>query len=68
MENHRNGRFGSAAWIKLGINIPANSRYASHNDGYHKLALGADFLSSAGKNYAWLAEGYPLKGCRQDVR
>ena len=59
IENQRNGRFGSAATMdKTGINIQ-QTRYASHNDNYHKLAaLGADFLTSAGKNYAWLAESY----------
>lgn len=59
MENHRNGRFTSAmALDKTGINIQ-QTRYAQHNDNYQKLAaLGAEFLSSAGKNYAWLAESY----------
>ena len=59
IENQRNGRFDSAATMdKTGINIQ-QTRYASHNDNYHKLAaLGADFLTSAGKNYAWLAESY----------
>lgn len=59
MENHRNGRLNAAtAMDKTGINIQ-QTRYARHNGNYHKLAtLGADFLTSAGKNYAWLAESY----------
>ena len=59
MESHRNGRMSSATSAdKVGINIQ-QTRYDRHRDNYMQLStLGADFLSSAGKNYAWLAESY----------
>lgn len=59
MEQHRNNRFNSANGMDAkGISIQ-QSRYNVHNNNYYELArLGADFLSSAGKNYAWLAESY----------
>lgn len=59
MEKHRQDRANMAqGFDKTGIQIQ-QKRYDSHNGNYFDLAkLGADFLSSAGKNYAWLADSY----------
>lgn len=59
MEKHREARMQVATNAdKVGIQIQ-QERYRSHNNNYFELAkLGADFLTSAGKNYAWLAESY----------
>lgn len=56
-EQHRVNRLETAlAWSNSGTGIQQN-RYKSHNaNGYDSLRVGADFLSSAGQNYAWLAE------------
>lgn len=56
-ENHRDNRLKTAlAWSNSGTNIQQD-RYKLHNDnGYTSLKVGADFLASAGQNYAWLAE------------
>lgn len=56
-EQHRDNRLKTAlAWSISGTEIQQN-RYKSHNaNGYDSLRVGADFLSSAGQNYAWLAE------------
>lgn len=59
MEQHRNNRMVSAAGFdKQGISIQ-QSRYTAHNNNYIDwVKVGGDFLSSAGKNYAWLAESH----------
>lgn len=59
MENHRNNRVNSAsAFDKTAINVQ-EKRYAAHNGNFFDLnKLGGDFLSSAGRNYAFLAESY----------
>lgn len=59
MENHRNNRTNTAAnFDRTAISIQ-EKRYAAHNGNYFDLTkLGGDFLSSAGRNYAWLAESY----------
>ncbi len=59
MERDRNARFANAAARdQIGVGIQ-QTRYQMHNANYQYLTtLGADFLSSAGKNYAWLAESY----------
>ena len=59
MEQHRNNRLNSsAAFDKTGIGIQ-QARYTAHNGNYFDLTkLGGDFLTSAGKNYAWLADSY----------
>lgn len=58
-ETHRNARLNSAAaFDKTAIGVQQN-RYSAHNGNYFDLAkLGGDFLSSAGRNYAWLADSY----------
>lgn len=59
MEKHRNGRMETAmTFDKTGIGVQ-EKRYANHNGNYFDLnKLGGDFLSSAGRNYAYLAESY----------
>lgn len=59
MEKHRGERTNSAAaFDKTAINIQ-QKRYDAHNSNYFDMAkLGAEFLTSAGKNYAWLAESH----------
>lgn len=59
MEQHRANRFNSATGLDAkGVSIQ-QARYDAHNRNYMDLArTGADFLSSAGKNYAWLADSY----------
>lgn len=59
MEKHRGERTNSAAaFDKTAINVQ-QKRYDAHNGNYFDMAkLGAEFLSSAGKNYAWLAESH----------
>lgn len=59
MENHRNKRHDNAAQLdKTGINIQ-QGRFQAHNGNFFDLSkLGGEFLASAGKNYAWLAESY----------
>jgi hypothetical protein len=56
-EQHRDNRLKTAlAWSNSGTDIQQN-RYRAHNaNGYDSLKVGADFLASAGQNYAWLAE------------
>lgn len=59
MEQHRTARMASAsAFDKTAINVQ-QTRYAQHWSNFMDLTrLGGDFLSSAGRNYAWLAESY----------
>lgn len=59
MEQHRATRTASSAsFDKTAINVQ-QTRYAQHWNNFMDLTrLGGDFLSSAGRNYAWLAESY----------
>lgn len=59
IEQHRNGRITSAAaFDKTGIGIQ-QTRYVNHNNNYIDWTkAGGDFLSSAGRNYAWLSESH----------
>lgn len=59
MEKHRDARVNQAAnFDKTAVGIQ-QKRYDAHNSNYINFTtLGGDFLSSAGKNFAWLAESY----------
>lgn len=59
MERTREARLTSAAnFDKSGIGIQQN-RYLQHNGNYIDwVKVGGDFLSSAGRNYAWLADSH----------
>lgn len=59
MEQARANRFNSATSVDARSVAIQQTRYDAHNRNYMDLArTGADFLSSAGKNYAWLADSY----------
>lgn len=59
MEQARANRFNSATTVDARSVAIQQARYDAHNRNYMDLArTGADFLSSAGKNYAWLADSY----------
>lgn len=59
MERNRTSRAQRASELdKVGVGIQRD-RYTAHNANWLDFSkVGADFLSSAGKNYAWLAESY----------
>lgn len=59
MERHRDARMLSAAGFdKAGIGVQ-QARYTNHNNNFIDwVKVGGDFLSSAGRNYAWLADSH----------
>lgn len=59
MERNRDARMTSAAnFDKSGVGIQQN-RFLHHNNNFIDwVKVGGDFLSSAGRNYAWLADSH----------